>query len=152
MPYIVRRPLVAALLVSVYATLGAQAPASWPPELDAVRAAPLSHRVLIDNDRVRVLEVIVEPGQQEPVHTHQWPSVMYVTEAGPLRYDVAHLVDGRWTVPPLAARPASATAPTAPARPGDRPPAYLEPEGPHAVSNLGTTRFRAIRVEIKTAR
>jgi hypothetical protein len=146
-----RHPLLAAVFACASLPLAAQAPASWPPELDAVRAAPQSHRVLIDNDRVRVLEVIVEPGQQEPVHTHQWPSVMYVTEAAPLRYDLARPVDGRWTVPPAptAADP-RASRPTAPA--GERPPAYMEPEGPHAVSNLGPTRFRAIRVELKTPR
>ena len=49
--------------------------ASWPPELDAVAAAPRNHRVLFENDRLRVLEVILEPGEEEPVHHHRWPSV-----------------------------------------------------------------------------
>ena len=58
-----RHALLVAVVVCASAPLAAQAPSSWPPELDAVRAAPQSHRVLIDNDRVRVLEVIVEPGR-----------------------------------------------------------------------------------------
>lgn len=49
--------------------------ASWPPELDAVVAAPRNHRVLFENDHLRVLEVILEPGEEEPVHHHRWPSV-----------------------------------------------------------------------------
>ena len=49
--------------------------AAWPPELDAVVAAPRNHRVLFENDRLRVLEVILEPGEEEPVHHHRWPSV-----------------------------------------------------------------------------
>ena len=30
--------------------------------MDALLAAPASHRVLLENDRVRVLEVVIEPG------------------------------------------------------------------------------------------
>ena len=32
-------------------------PSTWDPELDAVKAAPKHHKVLFENDRVRVLEV-----------------------------------------------------------------------------------------------
>jgi hypothetical protein len=48
----------------------------WPRELDALVAAPGSHRLLFENDRVRVLEVAIEPGAREPEHTHRWPSVI----------------------------------------------------------------------------
>jgi hypothetical protein len=34
---------------------------AWPASLDAVAAAPGNHRVLLENDRVRVLEIIVAP-------------------------------------------------------------------------------------------
>jgi hypothetical protein len=37
----------------------------WPPELDALVAAPNSHRLLLDHARVRVLEVTVPPGVTE---------------------------------------------------------------------------------------
>jgi hypothetical protein len=37
----------------------------WPRELDALIAAPDSHRLLLENDRVRVLEVVIEPGARE---------------------------------------------------------------------------------------
>lgn len=132
----------------------AQAPAaaplpsgwSWSPFLDAVQAAPKSHRVLIDNERVRVLEVVVQPGQKEPIHTHQWPSVMYVTNPAPLRYYSATLVNGKWVE-----KGDDSTPPATPPNPNrPRPPQYLEPEGPHAVENMGTTPYRALRVEIKT--
>jgi hypothetical protein len=32
---------------------------TWPPSMDAVVAAPESHRVLFENDDVRVLEVTI---------------------------------------------------------------------------------------------
>ena len=53
-------------------------PATWPDALDATVAAPQNHKVVLENERVRVLEVTVQPGEREPVHGHKWPSVMYV--------------------------------------------------------------------------
>lgn len=58
----------------------------WPEELDGVIAAPDSHRVLIDNDSVRVLEVRIEPGRVEPEHVHAMPSVMIVDGPSRIRY------------------------------------------------------------------
>jgi mannose-6-phosphate isomerase-like protein (cupin superfamily) len=49
----------------------------WPAELDGVTAAPDHHRVLFDNDRVRVIETVVKVGDTTPVHTHP-RTVMYV--------------------------------------------------------------------------
>jgi hypothetical protein len=50
-------------------------PSTWDPALDAVAAAPANHKVLFESDRLRVLEVILPPGEEEPVHHHRWPSV-----------------------------------------------------------------------------
>ena len=57
-------------------------PADWPKNQDAVVAAPKNHKILLENEKVRVLEVTVAPGEVEPIHHHQWPSVLYVMEAG----------------------------------------------------------------------
>jgi hypothetical protein len=56
-------------------TVNPSDPSTWAPELDAVIAAPKNHKVLFENDRLRVLEVILEPTEEEPVHHHRWPSV-----------------------------------------------------------------------------
>ena len=45
-------------------------PSSWDPALDAVVAAPKHHKVLFENERLRVLEVTLEPNDEEPVHHH----------------------------------------------------------------------------------
>ena len=45
------------------------------PELDAVIAAPGTTRCCSRTTRLRVLEVILEPEEEEPVHHHRWPSV-----------------------------------------------------------------------------
>lgn len=50
-------------------------PSTWDPALDAVTAAPANHKVLFENDRLRVLEVMLEPNQEEPTHHHRWPSI-----------------------------------------------------------------------------
>jgi quercetin dioxygenase-like cupin family protein len=50
----------------------------WSDELDAVVAAPAHDHVLLENERVRVLETRIEPGDATPVHTHPWPNVQYV--------------------------------------------------------------------------
>jgi hypothetical protein len=50
-------------------------PSTWDPRLDAVTAAPKNHKVLFENDALRVLEVILEPDEEEPVHHHRWRSV-----------------------------------------------------------------------------
>jgi mannose-6-phosphate isomerase-like protein (cupin superfamily) len=47
-------------------------------ELDGVVAAPHHHRVIFENEVVRVLETTIESGDSTPVHTHVAPTVMYV--------------------------------------------------------------------------
>jgi len=50
----------------------------WPDSLDATVAACEQHSVLLENDRVRVLDARGEAGDAVPVHTHRWPGVEYV--------------------------------------------------------------------------
>jgi len=107
----------------------------WPETMDAVLAAPASHRILLDNDRVRVLEVVIEPGAREPEHTHQATSVMIVDEPARIRYYAG-----------------GALVFESPADSGPSPGVrvrWLEPEGPHSVENTGQHRYHAIRVELR---
>jgi hypothetical protein len=64
-------------------------PNTWDPNLDAVAAAPRQHKVLFENENLRVLEVILEAEDEEPLHHHRWPSV-FVFDAiqGPV-HDIA---------------------------------------------------------------
>lgn len=112
-------------------------PADWPPEQDAVLAAPGNHSVLMENDRVRVLEVIIPPMSKEAPHHHRWPSVIYLVEGDVfLDHDGAGgiIFDTREFDEPL------------------RLPVTMwkEPEALHYAENLSaTTPMRLIRVEIK---
>ena len=64
-------------------------PSTWDPALDAVIAAPRHHKVLFENQNLRVLEVTLEPNDEEPVHHHRWQSVFVFDQVqGPV-HDVA---------------------------------------------------------------
>jgi hypothetical protein len=108
----------------------------WPATQDAVQAAPQNHRVMFENDKVRVLDVTVAPHTKEPMHAHCWASVLYVTEAG--KY-VDHGPDGKV----LFDSRSLATPPKLPMV------IYKDPEAPHAVENLDDKPLHLIRVEMK---
>ena len=112
-------------------------PNDWPVNFDAVIAAPKNHKILMENDKVRVLEVTLEPGEIEEVHHHQWPSVLYIQEAGDfIDYDS----DGKIIVDTRQIKPALKFPMTM----------WKDSEGPHSVENLSKTKpIRLIRVEIK---
>jgi len=61
-------------------------PWPWPATMDALLAASASHCLLLENDRVRGLDVVIEPRTREPKHTHQAPSVMIIDEPAQIRY------------------------------------------------------------------
>jgi hypothetical protein len=64
-------------------------PSSWDPAFDAVVAAPANHKVVFENDRLRVLEVTLAPNEEEPLHHHRWPSVFIFDQVqGPV-HDIA---------------------------------------------------------------
>jgi hypothetical protein len=62
---------------------------SWDPSLDAVAAAPKNHKVLFENDAIRVLEVILEADEEEPLHHHRWPSIFVFDQVNAPIHDIA---------------------------------------------------------------
>jgi hypothetical protein len=65
--------------------------------LDAVIAAPKNHKVLFEDDHVRLLEVTVQPGETENMHVHRNPSVFAYDAAQPrLRSHRANGKSGDW--------------------------------------------------------
>src|SRR6202046_1320190 len=54
----------------------------WPDSLDAVIAAPQYHRLVLENDRVRVLDTRIPAGDTVPLHTHRWPAIYYTIAGG----------------------------------------------------------------------
>jgi hypothetical protein len=110
-------------------------PWPWPEGLDAVVAAPDFHTVLYEDDRVRVLEGVVQPGETVPVHTHRWAGVLYVLESSDfVRRDPegAVLVDTRVTGSPVSGAAS-----------------WGAPLTPHSFENVGTEDFHTLTVEMK---
>ena len=108
----------------------------WPDSLDAVLAAPNHHKLLFENERVRVLEVRIAPGDLVPVHTHRWPASIYVAKQSDfLRRDGDGnlLFDSRTAGPPPA-KPIAQWAPPLP---------------PHSVENIGANEILLISTELK---
>ena len=46
-------------------------------ELDGVAVAPGNHRVIFENEEVRVLDITIAAGETTPLHTHLAPTVLY---------------------------------------------------------------------------
>lgn len=53
--------------------------------LDGPTAAPGNHRVIFENDEVRVLETTIKAGETTPLHTHFAPTVSYVISGSHFR-------------------------------------------------------------------
>ncbi len=111
---------------------------TWPPNLDAVIAAPEHHRLLLENDSVRVLDTLIQPGDIVKLHTHRWPATYYILSAGDfIRRDET----GRVTLDTrnLSEKPRAGQA------------IWSGPLGLHTLENVGDTPIHVISVEIKNA-
>jgi mannose-6-phosphate isomerase-like protein (cupin superfamily) len=104
--------------------------------LDAVQKDPAHHGVLLENEHVRVLDALLRPGEQTEIHTHVWPSALYVLSWSDfVRIDPQGKViaDSR-----TMHRPGPGEAIWSPALP------------PHRVRNVGSSDLRLIAVELKS--
>jgi quercetin dioxygenase-like cupin family protein len=110
------------------ALLGLALAAAAQPVQDAAEVSPKLVKVRLDNDRVRVLEVISQPGDKEGMHSHP-ATVAYLVSGGKLRVSFP---DG--------------TTREIDFKTGDT--VYREP-ATHAAENVGTTTVHQIIVELK---
>ena len=110
----------------------------WPDNLDAVKAAPENHKVIFENEHVRVLEVSIAAHSKEPIHAHCWPGTLYVQQAGDAIDRDANgkiLFDSRQ----LKVKPRAPFVEWTPQEP------------PHSIENLDDLPLKLIRVENKPA-
>jgi hypothetical protein len=84
--------LTAAFVAGTWAQSQGRIVWHWPESMEAVRAAPKNHRVLFENDHIRLLEVTVQPGETENMHGHLWPSVFAIDAVQPKLTN--HLLEG----------------------------------------------------------
>jgi len=107
----------------------------WPDELDALIAAPKHHKLVLENERLRVLDTHIPAGDVVPVHTHRWPAVYYTISGGDfVRRDGEGKVLFDTRIHP--------NPPAVPAR-------FIECLPPHSVENVGLTEIHLISFEMK---
>jgi len=111
-------------------------PWPWPDSLDALIAAPAHHRLLLEDERVRVLHTRIATGDVVPLHTHRWGGVAYLQsfshfirrgERGEILFDSRQAGDGPHI--PCAQ--------------------WMPPLPPHTVENLGPLEISILIIEIK---
>jgi hypothetical protein len=107
----------------------------WPNSMDAVSAAPKNHKVLYEDERVRILEVTVEPGEKENMHYHQWASVLIVDSPAKKK---EYTADGN--VISTERPPAETPLPLI---------VRMGPTKPHAIENDDANVLHLYRVELK---
>jgi hypothetical protein len=108
----------------------------WPDSLDALTAAPRYHSLLLENEKVRVLETRIPVGDTVPVHTHRWPSVYYVMSWSEF---VRRDPDGNVLVDTRAQ----------PVKPAPPAPIWSEALPPHSLENVGETEIHLVSIELK---
>jgi mannose-6-phosphate isomerase-like protein (cupin superfamily) len=129
----IARALVTIALLSHQALF---AQATHPHPHDAAVADPAHHKLLLENESVRVFETRIAPGERTPVHSHPWPAALYVLSWSDfVRYDANGkvLLDSRT----MSTQPKSGAA------------LWSAPVGPHSIHNVGTSELLVIAVEIK---
>ncbi len=111
-------------------------PAKWPESLEAVTAAPENHEIVFENERIRVLDVTVAPGENEPLHMHRMPSLLYIIAEDDIQdFDASGklLYDTRSQKAPPKTPYAE----------------WMPPQAPHRVVNRSKNALRLVRVEVK---
>jgi hypothetical protein len=122
--------------------------AGFPDGFDAVQAAPASHKVIFENNWVRVLEVTVPPnGQSEPMHHHRWPSFFLDWDTGGKSPHIRYHRPGG-----IVHEQPSTNAPT---HPGHWSIHWMQPEPLHAIETVDYQPVPgeppSLRIEIKVS-
>lgn len=108
----------------------------WSDSLDAVIAAPENHRVVFENERVRVLDTRIKPGERVPVHAHPWSSVTcFLTVGDFIRYDADANIELDSRTTKMNVKPGAVM--------------WLPPLPPHSAENDGDGEIRGITFELK---
>src|SRR6478672_613616 len=114
--------------IALFATVPAVAIPVWG--LDVVKISPETHKVLLENERARVLDVHAKPGEKVAMHSHP-ASILYYLTDGKLRITYP---DGRTEERTVKAGTAVWSEPVT-----------------HAVENVGVNELNELHTELKGA-
>ena len=103
---------------------------------DGRQLGDVGSRLILENDRVKVWELLLEPGERSPVHQHLHDYLLVIVEGNRIAAE---------------SEPESEISygerQEARVRPGDV--FYLNHGGIETAVNVGTTRYREILIELK---
>jgi hypothetical protein len=111
-------------------------PEQWSDQRDALIASPPHHKLLFENESVRVLDASIPPGEITTVHPHRLAALhLVISWSDFIRYyaDGKVLLDSRRIGKTIAQHTALRSGPL----------------GPQALKNIGTNNLHIIGVEIK---
>jgi hypothetical protein len=119
-------------------------PKTWDPKSDGPIAAPGNHKVVYEDDNIRIMSVTVAPGASEPYHAHLKCAVLVFDQ--PTR--IVNRAKGGKVLPDAEVWGAipwqGANAPKA------IPFVWLQPpEAAHSISNTDTRPLHLTRIEMK---
>jgi len=121
-----RRMLVGMLLTTLLLLIAAGTALAQ----DAVKVSPETHKVLLENDQVRVLDARMKPGEKVAMHSHPANVVYFLTD-GKIKITYP---DGKTEEREVKAGVAAWNAGVT-----------------HAAENVGTTGFHELQIELKGA-
>lgn len=96
---------------------------------DQYEAGPNIYKKVFENDKLRVSEIKFNPGDEIPMHTHEYEHLVYIMEAGQLTLSYP---DGKQSVID-----------------GTVGQTMWIPQETHSAKNAGTTTMRALIIESK---
>ena len=111
-------------------------PDDVPNNLDGPGAAPDHHRVVFENDRVRIVETVIRAGDTAPLHTHRAPHLVIISSGSHFvrRNETGNvLFDTRTAVPDFVMPPYS----------------WSDGMSAHTLENTGADDIVAILVELR---
>jgi hypothetical protein len=117
----------------------------YPPSYDSAKAAPENNKLLYENDKLRLFEVMIRPGEREPMNGQPYPAAYLYDDPLP---DAVQVTD-RPLDPKSNLNGQGAARGMAP--PGMRYPTCetLAPLAPHQVTNNSSFPIHYYRLEFK---
>jgi hypothetical protein len=99
-------------------------------EDDACLKAADFHRIIFENDSLRILDICTQPGERIPFHTHQWDNITIVTQGSLFEAEDIYGNRSIENCPILVEKSEGSTQ-------------------PHAYTNIGSQELKAIFFEFK---
>lgn len=98
---------------------------------EQIKANPIGTSLLFEDERVRIWEIVLEPGQEASGHTHLLDYTTVTIEGATLeRLNADGTIDRSEAVPGRVLR-------------------WYQSTRTHGLRNVGTTRFRNVIIELK---